>query len=438
MTDLSTQEARQIAKEAYVFGFPFVANYRVFIDRLVSGHPMMQGAGFNQFAHNRQLFPPTTPDTTQRDTIFSLGILDLRREPMVISVPDVPQGQVYMLQMGDTSTESLPYISTLTTGNKAGDYVLVGPDFQGYLPATRFDGVITTRGQFVVMLGRTVVLDPDDLSAAHAIQDGMQMRPLSAFLGSEPPPKPEAVDFLPWEPEAAEGLGVFDYINMALAWHPPALYEVETMAAFAKIGVIPGQRFSSASLPAEVVKAVEAGVAEARDEIAKLADETAGGELVGAWLWATKDNSRFGRDYLTRAVIALRTIYPNAPDHAIYGLANHDLDGNPLTGENRYEMRFEAGELPPVDWFWSVTMYDAETTAMVPNPLERYSISDRTEGIKFDPDGSLTLKFGHAEPEDTSNWLPAPEGAFYLIIRLYGAKPEVAEGKWTPPPVRKV
>jgi hypothetical protein len=438
MTNISPQEARQIAKAAYIFGFPFVANYRVFIDRLVSGHPMMQGAGFNQFAHNRQLFPPTTPDTTQRDTLFSLGILDLRREPMVISVPDVPQGQVYMLQMGDTSTETLPYISTLTTGNKAGDYVLVGPDFQGYLPATRFAGIITTRGQFVVMLGRTVVLNPDDLSAAHAIQDAMQMRPLSEFLGSEPPPEPEAIDFLPWDPEVAEGLGVFDYINMALAWHPPASYEVEDMATFAKIGVIPGQRFASSSLPAEVVKAVEAGVAEARAEIAKLADETAGGEPVGTWLWATKDNSRFGRDYLTRAVITLRTIYPNAPDHAIYGLANHDLAGEPLRGENSYEIRFEAGELPPVDWFWSVTMYDAETTAMVPNPLERYSIGDRTEGITFAPDGSLTLSLGHAEPEDTSNWLPAPAGAFYLIIRLYGAKPEVAAGKWTPPPVKKV
>ena len=136
---------------------------------------------------------------------------------------------------------------------------------------------------------------------------------------------------------------VFDTINMALAWHPPALYEVEAMAAFVRIGVIPGRRFSSAGLPAEVVQAVEAGVAEARAEIAKLADETGGGELVGAWLWATKDNSRFGRDYLTRAVIALRTIYPNAPDHAIYGLANQDLAGEPLQGENTYEMRFEAG-----------------------------------------------------------------------------------------------
>jgi hypothetical protein len=412
MPELAIQEARQIAKEAYVFGFPFVANYRIFIYPLVSGSPFMQGASFNQFAHNRLPFPPTTPDTTQRDTIFSLGILDLRREPVVISVPEVPQGQVYMLQMGDTSTESLPYISTLTTGNQAGDYVLVGPDFQGYPPAARFDGVITTRGQFVVMLGRTVIFDPDDLSSAHAVQDGMRMRPLSAFLGSEPPPEPEAVDFLPWDPEAAEGLGAFDFINMALAWHPPAIYEMESMASFARIGVIPGQRFSTAGLPAEVVQAVEESVAEARAEIAKLADETAGGELVGTWRWGTKDISRFGQDYLTRAVIALKTIYPNAPDHAIYGLANQDLAGEPLRGQNTYEMRFEAGQTPPVDWFWSVTMYDAETTAMVPNSLERYSISDRTPGIQFDHDGSLTLIFGHAEPDDRSNWLSASRACF--------------------------
>jgi hypothetical protein len=435
MSNLRPQEAREIAKEACLFGFPFVANYRVFMYPLISGHPLMQGAEFNQFAHNRQLFPPETQDTTQRDTIFSLGILDLRREPVVISVPDVPEGQVYMLQLGDTSTESLPYISTLTTGNKASDYVLVGPDFQGYLPAPRFDGVITTRGQFVIMLGRTVVFDSKDLSPAHAVQDGMQMQPLSQFLGSEPPQEVEPVDFLPWKPEAAEGLGVFDYINMALAWHPPAIYEMDTMADFARIGVIAGRRFTTEGLSPENVRALEDGVAEARVMINELANEGAG-ELIGNWSWAIKDISRFGRDYLLRAAVSLRNIYPNAPDHAIYGSANRDLEGNPLMGKDSYELRFEAGEFPPVNWFWSVTLYDAETTAMYPNPLERYTIGDRTEGIKFDDDGSLTLTIGHAEPEDKANWLPAPEGAFYLIIRLYGAKPEVMAGQWTPPPVR--
>ena len=206
MNNLHPQQAKEIAKEAYIFGFPFVANYRVFVNRLISGDPLMQGASFNQFAHNRQLFPPQTPDTTQRDTIFSLGILDLRREPVVISVPDVPEDQVYMLQMGDTSTETLPYISTRTTDNKAGDYVMVGPDFPGYLPADRFAGVITTRGQIIVMLGRTLVTDPEDLVAAHAIQDGLQMQPISSFLGTPAPADPGPVDFIPWDDEKAAGL----------------------------------------------------------------------------------------------------------------------------------------------------------------------------------------------------------------------------------------
>jgi hypothetical protein len=438
MSKIIPQEAKRIAKEACIFGFPFVANYRIFVHRLISGDPLMQGAGFNQFAHNRRLFPPQTPETTQRDTVFSLGIVDLRREPAVISVPDVREGQAYMLQMGDTSTECLPYISTVTTENKAGNYVLVGPDSQGYLPGQQFDGVITTRGQFVVMLGRTVVFDPNDLSPAHAIQDGMQMRPLSEFLGTEPPPEPKAVEFLPWDDEAAAGLGIFDYINMALAWHPPAIHEVEAMASYAQIGVIPGQRFTTAGLSDEVVSAMEEGAAEAREVITETAKESAGGELIGTWIWSTEDISRFGTDYLLRAAISLQTIYPNAPDHAIYGRANSDLDGKPLMGENAYELRFEPGGLPPVHWFWSLTMYDADTTAMYPNPLERHSIGDRTEGVKFDDDGSLTLTIGHSEPEDKSNWLPAPEGTFYLVLRLYAAKPEVLAGKWTPPPVRRI
>ena len=438
MDNISPQEAKRIAKEAYIFGFPFVANYRIFINRLVRNDPLMQGADFNQFAHNRQLFPPQTPETTQRDTIFSLGIIDLRREPVVISVPEVPNGQVYMLQMGDTSTECLPYISTITTKNQAGNYALVGPDFQGYLTAQQFDGVIATRGQFVVMLGRTVVFDSHDLSPAHAIQDGMQMRPLSEVLGTVPPDEPTPVEFLPWDDETAAGLGIFDYINMALAWHSPAIHEMEAMASFAQIGVIPGRRFATSGLSDELVKAMDEGVVEARELIAETAQESAGGKLVGNWLWSTKDISRFGRDYLLRSAISLRTIYPNAPDHAIYGNANNDLDGYPLMGENVCQMRFEAGELPPVNWFWSLTLYDAETTAMYPNPIERYSIGDRIEGIQFGDDGSFTLTIGHAEPENKSNWLPAPEGAFYLILRLYAAKPEVLAGKWTPPPVRRI
>lgn len=435
-THLTPEDARAIAKDAYLFGFSFVANYRVFIAPLLENNPLMMRAELNEFAHMRDLFPPETRDTTQRDTVFSLGVIDLRREPVVISVPDVPAGQVYMLQMGDTSTESLPYISTATTNNKAGDFVLVGPDFQGLVQADKFDGVITTRGQFVIMVGRTVLFDLNDLGSIHTIQDGMQMRPLSQFMSTEAPVEPAPMEFLTWDDERASGLGVFDYINMALAWHPPAVFEVDAMASFAKIGVIPGQPFSTDGLSTDVIAALEAGIADAKQDIQSWVDQPPA--MVGSWTWSIDDVSRFGTDYLTRAAISLKNIYPNAPDHAIYGQASRDTDGQPLTGEHANTIRFDAGKLPPVNWFWSVTMYDSDTTAMYPNDAERYNIGDRTSGLVYGDDGSLTIYMSHDAPDDPSeraNWLPAPEGEFYVVLRLYGAKSEVSDGKWTPPPI---
>lgn len=328
---LTPAEARAIAREAYIFGLPFVANYRIFISRLLEKHPLMQGADFNQFAHNKELFPPTMADTTQRDTLFSPGILDLRREPIVISVPDVPEGEVYMLQMGDTSTETLPYISTSTTNNKAGHYVLVGPEFQGYIPADKFDGVITTRGQFVVMLGRTVVSDANDLTVQRAIQSGIKMQAMSQFIGTKAPAEPDPVKFLPWDDKKAQGIGALDYVNMVLAWHPAAMSEQAAMTRFSRIGVVPGQTFSSDGLSDDVIAAIEQGIVEAEQEIKMVIEKPA--KTVGNWAWDTSDISRFGSDYLFRAAISLKNIYPNAPDHAIYGQVARYPDGQSITGE---------------------------------------------------------------------------------------------------------
>ncbi len=435
---ITTDEARQIATEAYVFGSAFVSNYRVYFPLLLAGDPLFQGVGFNEFAHNRQPFPPETRDTTQRDTLFSLAILDLRREPIVISVPDVPQGQSYMLQMGDTSTETLPYISTLTTDNKAGDYVLVGPEFQGSVPAEHFDDLISTRGQFVVINGRTIIADPDDMGAEHALQDGMQIRALSEFLGTEAPPEPPPIDFLAWDPEKAAGAGVFDYINMALAWHPPAMSELNAMARFSRIGVVPGQPFTTEGMSDEVIAALEESVVEANQNFDEQASQL--GASVGSWQWDTSDISRFGTDYFRRSAQAFKTIYPNAPDHAIYGQAYRDADGEQLTGEGGVRIRFEEGQLPPVEMFWSLRLYDAKTTAMHPNDAQRYSMGSTTKDLTYSDDGSLTLCIQHdapTDPKERANWLPSPKGDIYLVLRLYGAKPEVFDGEWTPPPVTK-
>ncbi len=436
---LSADEARQIAKEAYIFGFPFVANYRVYIDRLLTKHPVMMGADFNEFAHMKALMPADMPDTAQRDTVYSVGVIDLRREPIVISVPDVPDDQVYMLQLGDTSTETLPYISTVTTNNKAGNYVLVGPDFQGLIEADRFDGVITTRGQLVMILGRIIAFDPDDLSPIFVIQDGLVTQPLSEFLGKEPPAKPAAIDFIPWDEKAAGGLGVFSYINMALGWHPAATFENDLMARFAKIGVMPGQPFLTDGLSPEIATAMEEGIANADQELEAIARDLT--EDFNGWNWTgAEDLSRFGTDYSLRAAVALRNIYPNDPAHAAYGQTFRDSSGDQLVGSTGYTVTFAAGELPPVNWFWSLTVYDAATGAMYPNPLDRVNVSDRTIGLSYGDDGSLTIFIQHDEPSDLTqraNWLPAPADNIYLVLRLYAPKEAAVNGEWLIPPVLK-
>jgi hypothetical protein len=436
---LNAAEAKQVAKEAYTFGFPFVANYRVFIDRLLTKHPLMMGADFNEFAHMKSLIPAEMPDTAQQDTVYSVGVIDLTREPIVISVPEVADGQAYMLQMGDTSTETLPYISTVTTNNEAGNYVLVGPDYQGLIEAEHFDGVITTRGQFIMMLGRTIVFDPDDLSPIFDIQDGLTMQPLSEFLGKEAPAKPEAINFIAWDEKAASGLGVFSYINMGLDWHPAATFENEMMARFAKIGVVPGQPFSTEGLSPEIVTAMKAGIEEADQEMEKLAQDFT--EDFNGWNWTgSEDLSRFGTDYNLRAAIALRNIYPNDPAHAAYGQTFRDSSGEQLVGSTGYTVTFDADELPPVNWFWSLTVYDAATGAMYPNPLERVNVSDRTKGLNYGEDGSLTIYIQHDEPthpEQRANWLPTPSDNIYLVLRLYAPKEAAINGEWQIPLVLK-
>jgi hypothetical protein len=431
---LSVDETRRIAHDAYVFGFGFVANYRVFIRRAAERAPIMLGVGFNEFAHYRQVIPAETPDTAQQDTLYSFAVLDLRREPIIISVPDVDEPYSYMLQLGDTSTETLPYISTITTGNRAGRFAVTGPDFQGLLPTDALDGVIAARGQFVVILGRTSILDPDDLAPLHHIQDGMALASLSGQVGTPEPPELPPVEFPAWDEERASSSGVFSYVNAALAWHPPSFAEMPLMAEFARIGIMPGSPFTTDDMSPDVAAAVAAGVADARTEIEANVERFT--KRVNGWNWSTDDISRFGSDYLARSTVALKNIYPNAPDHAIYGQTFRDADDHALDGTRVYKVTFLTGEQPPVNWFWSLTLYD-ESTTMYTNPSGRTDIGDRTPDLLSNPDGSLTITIAHEKPDQPANWLPAPAGPFYLVLRCYGAQDRIVNGDWAPPPVQR-
>ena len=264
---MDAREARRTARDAYVFGLPFLSMYRLFISQAAMGGPVMMGAGFNEFFHRREVMEATMTDTSQQDTLYSAAVLDLRREPMVLSVPDVGDEHVYMIQILDTSTEALPYVSTLTTGNRRHTVVIVGPDHQGTVPTEGVDAVLTTRGRFLAFGGRTAVLDPDNLEPLHTIQDGFDLRPLSEFLRAEPPPAPRPLDLDAWDAEKAAGIGAFDYLNTALAWNVPSGDEIELMGRFAKIGVVAGVAYTTDGMSDDIVAAIEAGIADAQAEI---------------------------------------------------------------------------------------------------------------------------------------------------------------------------
>ena len=209
---------------------------------------------------------------------------------MVLSVPDGANGYAYMIQMLDTSIETLSYVSMLTTGNKAHTVVVVGPEYQGLItcrPDRRGDH---DQGPFRGHNGRTAVLDPDDLAPLHDIQDGFLLRPLSEFLGTEPLVDPPELAFMDWDDAKASGIGAFDYINMVLAWNTPSIEEIILMARFARIGVIPGERFTTDSMDDNMVAAIEAGVADAVAEIS--AHAKASTKLVNGWSWALEDMCR--------------------------------------------------------------------------------------------------------------------------------------------------
>jgi len=436
-TDLTPTEAREIAQEAYVFGAAYVDNYRVYLQSMFNPDFQLPIAP-NTFVHLRELVGPELGDTPNNDALFSYGMLDLRREPVVISVPEIAEDRLYMLQMGEVNTNTLPYISSISTGTLAGDYAIVGPDFTGYLPANKFDGVITTGGQFVAVTGRTAVDGAADLPAVHAIQDAYSITPLSVFLETEQPADPGPLDPLPWDEERSAGIGIMDYFAELYAWQLPTLEEVPMFARFASIGLVPGKPFSTDGMSAEIIAAIEDGLRAARAEVAELASNALAPDAGGGWQFGTDNIAQVGTNYLLRSAISLETIYPNTPHHAMYALGRTDNDGNALRGAHDYTVSFADGELPPVEGFWSLTIYDAATTAMVPNALERYSIGDRTEGLVYTEDGTLTICVRSTQPvEPTCNWLPAPEGQFYLILRLYAPTEQAAVGAWTPPPIMR-
>lgn len=441
---LTPEEARAIAKDAYVYGFPLVDNYRVLHAYFVDRYGKEFKAPWNQIHNEARVYTPEDRaiQTPNSDTPYSQLGTDLRTEPLVITVPAVEKDRYYSLQFIDLYTFNYAYVGTRTTGNDAGSFLLAGPRWSGEKP-DGIKAVIRSETDLGWVLYRTQLFNPEDIEGVERVQAGYRVQPLSSFLGEPAPPSAPEIDFIePLTPEQERtSPKFFEVLNFLLQFCPTHPSEKELMARFAKLGIGAKGDFEAARLSPEMRSAVEAGMADAWDAFDRFkSDELDTGKRGAAEGFGTREFLK--NDYLTRMASAVLGIYGNSKEEALYPAYYVDSEGKKLdASSHRYELRFKAAELPPVHAFWSLTMYELPESALVSNPLDRYLInSSMLPTLERDPDGGLTIYVQRDSPgrDKESNWLPAPDGPFWLVMRLYWPKEEALRGEWKPPALRRV
>jgi hypothetical protein len=394
-----------------------------------------------RFANLRAYPSPADKEVTapNADTLYSLAWLDLSQEPIILGLPD-EDGCYFLMPMLSGWTDVFQVPGKRTTGTRAQTYAVTGPGWQGALP----EGVKELKSPtgMVWVLTRTYCTGtPEDYKAVHAIQDGYTAVPLSAY-GKPYDPPPGRVD-----PDVDMKTPVREQVNRMDAGayfkllaslmkdNPPAEGDAPMVAAMARIGVVPGRGFDIGKLGPAAAGGLSRVPKAAQESI--MAHFKGSGTVANGWAFSLK-TGLYGTDYLQRALVTAVGLGANRPQDAVYPISQVDADGTPYNGVNKYVMHFPKGQFPPVDGFWSLTMYDPDYF-FVPNPLNRYTVSPRN-APKPNEDGSTDLTIQHESPggDKESNWLPSPKGGFILMLRMYWPKEAVLDGSWKPSAVWKV
>jgi len=446
--EITPAEIKTIAEEGFIYGLPIVMNYAVMYEYAVDkGNPEFK-APFNHIKNEARVFTykDTAIVTPNSDTPYSFLWLDLRAEPIVLSVPAVEKSRYYAVQLEDGNTFNYGYIGSRATGSDAGDYMVAGPDWKGETPAG-IKKVFRSSTQFSVAGYRTQLFGPDDMPNVVKVQSGYKAQPLSAYLKQPAPTAAPEVNFPKINKELVK-TGFFDYLDFSLQFAPAGPEEKEIREKLARFGIGAGKTFDFKALSPEqkaaVVEGVKAGEAKIKQYL------LAGEKIINGWKIGAYfgDRDFFKGNWLLRAAGAQAGIYGNDAIEATYPMTKTLADGEALDGsKHNYTLTFPVGQLPPVNAFWSVTMYDGKTQFLVKNPINRYLInSPMLPNLKKNADGSLTLYIQKDSPgkDKESNWLPAPNDLIYLVMRLYWPKetpPSIlppGEGTWKPPGIVKV
>lgn len=439
----TSAEARAIAKEAYIYGFPLVDNYRIQHSYFVDQDSPEFKAPWNIVNNVARVFTPDDKaiQTPNSDTPYSQLGADLRAEPLVISVPEVEAGRYYSLQFVDMYTFNFAYVGSRATGNSAGNFLLAGPRWKGEKP-DGIKAVIRSETEFNFVLYRTQLFNSDDIENVKQIHAGYKVQPLSQFLGRAAPPRPAPVTFIkPLSPdEQRTSLQFFRILGFVLQFCPTHPSETELMAKFAKLGIGPGKPFDVNALSLELQQAVRDGMADAWKEFSEFkTTQIDTGKRPSSDAFGTREFLK--NHYLVRMAGAALGIYGNSKEEAMYPAYFVDASGQNLVGRNRYTLRLAPDQLPPVNSFWSLTVYDLPASLLYANPINRYLInSPMLRDLKRDADGTITLFLQHASPgqDKEANWLPIPAGAFWTTMRLYWPKPEALDGRWKQPSLERV
>ena len=443
-TPLSADEAAAIATDAYIYGYPLVTVEMT--RRIVTNvaAPVGLHAPMGQLVSAREYPTASFKDVTapNADTLYSSAFLDLSKEPYILSLPDA-HGRYYLFPMLDAWTTVFQVPGKRTTGTKAQKYAITGPGWSGTLP----EGVTEYKSptSMVWIIGRIYCTGtPKDYAAVHKMQDEIALVPLSSYGKPYTPPAgtvDPSIDMKTPVRDQVNALDVAAYFNLVaqlMKDNPPTADDASMVARMAKIGIAPGQPFDLTKLSPAAQQALKTVPKAAGGKIMSYFKDA--GKVENGWLFTTKTGI-YGTDYVDRALVTAIGLGANRPQDAVYPTSEVDAEGKPYSGANRYVMHFDKGQLPPVNGFWSLTMYDAKYF-FVANPLNRYTLSARNK-LKKNSDGSVDLLLQHESPGKAkeANWLPAPEGKFIPMLRLYWPKetpPSLLDGTWTIPGVKQV
>jgi len=442
ISKLSPEEKTELAEEAYIFAYPILENYRT-MDRLTGiNTPENQRRRFNTLRNTSHLLGPEFKNIVapNNDTLYSSTWLDLKNEPLVLSVPEIPDQRYYVFQLVSMYNHNFGYVGARTTGYSPGDYLITGPDWNGVAP-NRIQQVFPCETRFAFLLGRTLINGPEDLEQVKAIQAGYRLQPLSQYLEHPAPVTAGDNHIMPYNKEKAQTTEFISYLNTILdnaIIHPD---EADMIQRFSAIGIGQGSDFNPGLLDEGTAAAIELGIKQALETISQKVKAI--GRLTNGWrsmIGTHGPREVMAGRYLINAAGAMVGLYGNDEEEASNFMVLVDAEGDELDASKyNYTLRFDKGNLPPVKAFWSITMYKPPEILLVENPIQRYAVGDRTRGLRYGDDGSLEFYLQHQSPgaDQESNWLPTPPGAFMMALRCY--LPDMERfPSYEPPGIRKV